>query len=99
MWANRFLACALAQKACREGLQRLLRANGKAAAGACRSEGGWDVRTTPLCNPGKNGSMRIVLDDWAMAPLNTTHSAEMLFEIFDDRYDRHSTLVAAQSTN
>ena len=37
----------------------------------------------------------IVLDDWGTATL-TDQQRRDLFEILEDRYDRHSTLIAAQ---
>lgn len=87
-----FLACALAQKACREGYSvyyartaRLLQ-----ELAAARAEGTYARRLTALAR-----TDLLVLDDWAMAPLNDAQRRD-LFEILDDRYDRHSTLVAAQ---
>lgn len=37
----------------------------------------------------------LVLDDWGVAPFTTEQRRDML-EILDERYGRHSTLVAAQ---
>jgi DNA replication protein DnaC len=37
----------------------------------------------------------LVLDDWGLAPLNTEQCRDLL-EIFEDRYDRRSTLVTSQ---
>jgi DNA replication protein DnaC len=36
-----------------------------------------------------------VLDDWGLAPI-TLNQARDLLEVIDDRYDRKSTLIAAQ---
>jgi len=87
-----YLACALANKACREGYSVLY------------------TRTTRLLQeiavarvdgfyPRKLASIEkfdlLVLDDWAMAPLNDQQRRDLL-EILDDRYDRRATLVAAQ---
>ena len=87
-----FLACALAQKACREGYSvyyartaRLLQ-----ELAAARADGTHARRLAALAR-----TDLLVLDDWAMAPLNDPQRRD-LFEILDDRYDRHSTLVAAQ---
>ena len=87
-----FLACALAQKACREGYTvyyartaRLLQ-----ELTAARADGTHARRLSALAR-----TDLLVLDDWAMAPLNDAQRRD-LFEILDDRYDRHSTLVAAQ---
>jgi len=87
-----FLACALAQKACREGYSvyyartvRLLQ-----DLAAARADGTYARRLAALAR-----TDLLVLDDWAMAPLDDAQRRD-LFEILDDRYDRHSTLVAAQ---
>jgi DNA replication protein DnaC len=87
-----FLACALAQKACREGYSvyyartaRLLQ-----ELATARADGTHARRLSTLAR-----TDLLVLDDWAMAPLNDAQRRD-LFEILDDRYDRHSTLVAAQ---
>lgn len=37
----------------------------------------------------------LVLDDWLLAPMNMAEARDIL-EIFDDRYDRKSTLVCTQ---
>lgn len=37
----------------------------------------------------------LILDDWLVAPLQDSHRRDLL-EIFDDRYDNHSTLIASQ---
>ncbi|MCP4204284.1 MAG: ATP-binding protein [bacterium] len=87
-----FLACALAQKACREGytvqylrLPRLLEelvlahADGrypKLMAGFARTE-------------------LLVLDDWGLAPLTDADRRELL-EILEDRHELRSTLVTSQ---
>jgi DNA replication protein DnaC len=87
-----FLACAFAQKACREGYSvyyartaRLLQ-----ELASARADGTYTKRLAALAR-----TDLLVLDDWAMAPLNDAQRRD-LFEVLDDRYDRHSTLVAAQ---
>jgi DNA replication protein DnaC len=87
-----FLACALAQKACREGhtarylriprlLQELAAAKG-------------DGRYPQLMNAYAKTHL-VVLDDWGMTCL-TDEQRRDLFEIIEDRYDRSSTLITSQ---
>ena len=87
-----YVACALAQKACREGysvlyarLTRLL-----PELGTARSDGSYGRRLSAL------GRVDLlVLDDWGLAPLTDEQRRDLL-EILDERYDRHSMLVASQ---
>jgi DNA replication protein DnaC len=87
-----FLACALAQKACREGytvqylrLSRLLEDLALAHA---------DGRYPKLMT-GLAGTNLLVLDDWGLAPLSDADRRELL-EILEDRHDLRSTLVTSQ---
>jgi DNA replication protein DnaC len=89
-----FLACALANKACREGwrvsyarMPRLM-----AELAIARADGSYARKLTALgrCD-------LIVLDDFGLAPM-TRENARDLLELLDDRYDRRSTLVASQLT-
>ena len=87
-----FLACALAQKACREGYTayytRTSRLLGELAL--ARLDGTYARRLTAL------GRVDLlVLDDWGLAPL-TDEQRRDLWELLDDRYDRHSNLVTSQ---
>jgi DNA replication protein DnaC len=87
-----FLASALAQKACRDGYSALyLR-----AAGLSRD----------LALARADGSLRhllarlgrvdvLVIDDWAMAPLNEVERRD-LWEICEDRYQTRSTVLTSQ---
>lgn len=87
-----YLACALAQKACREGFsvlyQRIPRMFQELAT--ARENGryprllGTYARTDLL-----------VLDDWGLAPFSDDQRRD-LFEILEDRYDLRSTLVTSQ---
>ena len=87
-----YLACALAHKACREGVgahysrvSRLLE-----ELRIARADGSYARRLATL------GRLDLlVLDDWGLAPL-TDEGRRDLLEILDDRYDRRSTLVASQ---
>jgi DNA replication protein DnaC len=87
-----YLACALAHKACREGAStryaRVTRLLEELAI--ARADGSYTRRLGTL------GRLDLlVLDDWGLAPL-TDEGRRDLLEILDDRYDRHSTLVASQ---
>jgi DNA replication protein DnaC len=87
-----FLACALAQKACRDGYSALYR---RATA---------LFRDLALARA--DGSLRqllirlsridvLVIDDWAMAPLSEPERRDF-WEICEDRYQMHSTLLTSQ---
>lgn len=87
-----YLACALAQKACREGCSvqyvRTSRLLGELAVG--HADGTYPRRLAALARLDL-----LVLDDWGLAPLTGDQRRDLL-ELLDDRYDRRSTLVAAQ---
>ena len=87
-----FLACALAQKACREGYSaryvRVGRLLGELAS--ARLEGLYFERLRAL-----SGIDLLVLDDWGVTPLSDESRRDLL-EILEDRYDRRSTLVTSQ---
>jgi len=87
-----FVACALAQKACRDGYSALYR---RAAA---------LFRDLALARA--DGSLRqllirlsridvLVIDDWAMAPLGEPERRDF-WEICEDRYQIRSTLLTSQ---
>lgn len=87
-----YLACALAQKACRENcsvhyarLSRLLQ-----ELGTARVDGSYPRRLTLLAR-----TDLLVLDDWGVTPLTHEQRRDLL-EILDDRYDTRSTLVTSQ---
>jgi DNA replication protein DnaC len=87
-----YLACALAQKACREGLSahyaRLTRLLDD--LDIARADGTYRRRLMALVR-----FDLLVLDDWGLAPLTDAGRRDLL-EVLDDRYDRHATLVASQ---
>jgi DNA replication protein DnaC len=87
-----YLACALAQKACREGCSvhyaRTTRLLGELSV--ARADGSYARRLASLAR-----TDLLVLDDWGIAPLTGEQRRDLL-EILDDRYDRKATLVAAQ---
>lgn len=87
-----FLASALAQKACRDGYSAFCL---RAAA-----------LSRELALIRADGSLRhflarlaridvLVIDDWAMAPLQEAERREV-WEIFDDRYQARSTILTSQ---
>jgi len=87
-----FLACALAQKACREGftalyhrLPRLLPELATAKA---------DGRYSKLL-AGLARADVLVLDDWCLHPLTDANRRDLL-EILEDRYGTRSTVVTSQ---
>jgi len=87
-----YLACALGHKACREGYRvlyfRVARLFQDLAI--AKADGRYDKLLRALAR-----SQLLVLDDWGMAPL-TDEQRRDLFEVMEDRYDRGSTLIAAQ---
>jgi DNA replication protein DnaC len=88
-----FLACAVANKICRDGASvayarapRLL-----AELAIARADGSHGRRLLALARV-----ELLVLDDWGLAPLTGEHSRDFL-EILDDRYDRRSTMIVSQT--
>jgi DNA replication protein DnaC len=87
-----YLACALGHKACREGYRvlyfRVSRLFQDLAI--AKADGRYDKLLRSLAR-----TSLLVLDDWGTAPL-TDEQRRDLFEVTEDRYDRGSTLIAAQ---
>jgi DNA replication protein DnaC len=87
-----YLACALANKACREGYkvayERVPRFFERLAV--ARADGSYARRLMAIARYDL-----LVLDDWGLAPM-TLDQARDLIEVLDDRYDRRSTVIAAQ---
>lgn len=87
-----WIACALANKACREGfsarylrLPRLLQ-----DLGIARADGRYPKVLAALAK-----TDLLVLDDWGLAPTSDEQRRDLL-EILDDRCERRSTLVTSQ---
>jgi DNA replication protein DnaC len=87
-----YLACALAQKACREGFSaayhrvpRLL-----AELATAKSDGRYAKVLAGVARVDV-----LVLDDWGLHALNDASRRDLL-EILEDRYGRRSTVVASQ---
>lgn len=87
-----FLACALAHKACREGLSAVYHRVPRLLAdlGMARADGRY-----PRLLAGLARTDLLVLDDWGLHPLNDPQRRDLL-EILEDRYGRRSTLVTSQ---
>ncbi|MBA2707042.1 MAG: ATP-binding protein [Gemmatimonadaceae bacterium] len=87
-----YLACAFAQKACREGYTVLYTRTNRLLQeiAIARADGTYNRRLAALARQDL-----LVMDDWGIAPLGDEQRRDLL-EILDDRYDRHSTLIAAQ---
>jgi DNA replication protein DnaC len=87
-----WIACALAQKSCREGfsarylrLPRLLQ-----QLGIARADGSYPKLLAEIARIDL-----LVLDDWGLTPLNDEQRRDLL-EILDDRFNARSTLVTSQ---
>lgn len=87
-----YLACALAQKACREGYTAHYVRTGQLLGELtlAHADGTYAKRLAALARLDL-----LVLDDWGLAPLTDPQRRDLL-EVLDDRYDRRSTLVASQ---
>lgn len=87
-----FLACALAQKACRDGftaayhrVPRLL-----AELAAAKADGRYPKLLASLARTDV-----LVFDDWCLHPLTDAYRRDLL-EVLEDRYGRRSTVVTSQ---
>lgn len=87
-----FIACALAQKACREGLSALYLRLPRLLGDLTIAKG--DGRYGKLLLRFSKIDL-IVLDDWGLAPMSAENRRDLL-EILDDRYERKSTLITSQ---
>jgi len=87
-----YLACALGQKACREGYRVFYWRYPRIFEdmSVARAEGRYLKLLASLAK-----FDLLILDDWASMPL-VDEQRRALFEILEDRYDRKSTLVSSQ---
>ncbi len=87
-----YLACALAQKACREGytVQYLRLSRLFEDLALAHGDGRY-----PKLMAGFARTDLLVLDDWGLAPLSDADRRELL-EILEDRHELRSTLVTSQ---
>jgi len=87
-----YLACALAQKACREGHSALYLRMPRLFQELAIAKG--DGRYPKLLASYAKTQL-LLLDDWGTACL-TDEQRRDLFEVIEDRYDRGSTLITSQ---
>ena len=87
-----YLACALAQKACREGYSALYLRVPRLFQELAIAKG--DGRYTKVLASYAKTQL-LLLDDWGTAGL-TEEQRRDLFEVIEDRYDRRSTLITSQ---
>ena len=87
-----FIACALAQKACREGHSAVYHRLPRLMNDLTIAKG--DGRYSKLLLSLSKIDL-IVLDDWGIAPLSADNRRDLL-EILDDRYERKSTVITSQ---
>ena len=84
------IACALAQKACRDGYSALYVRAPSLFRELARADGSLRHYLTHL-----NRIDVLVIDDWAMAPLSETERRDF-WEISEDRYQTRSFILASQ---
>jgi len=87
-----YIACALAQKACRHGLNALYLRLPRLFGDLTIAKG--DGRYGKLLVRYSRMDV-MVLDDWGVAPMSAENRRDLL-EILDDRYERKSTLITSQ---
>ncbi len=87
-----YLACALAQKACREGYTSLYLRLPRLFGDLTIAKG--DGRYSKLLTRYSKVDL-IILDDWGISPMNGENRRDLL-EILDDRYEKKSTLITSQ---
>ncbi len=87
-----FLACALAQKACREGFRTLYLRSPQFfyQIALARADGSYGNLMKRLSK-----THLIVLDDFGLAPLTDTERRDLL-EVIEDRHGTSSTLITSQ---
>lgn len=87
-----YVACALAQQACRKGHRAIYRRASRlfAELALARADGTY---TRLLAKIAKADVL--VLDDWAMTPITDAERRDLL-EILEDRYASRSTIVTSQ---
>jgi DNA replication protein DnaC len=87
-----YLACALAQKACRQGYSALYLRLPKLFADLGLAKG--DDRYAKLLSTLAKTNL-LVLDDWGLSKLNKEQQRDFL-EIIEDRYELQSTVMTSQ---
>ncbi len=87
-----YIACALAQKACREGFTTLYLRLPRLFGDLTIAKG--DGRYSRLLTRYSKVDL-IILDDWGITPMTGENRRDLL-EILDDRYEKKSTLITSQ---
>jgi DNA replication protein DnaC len=87
-----WLACALGNKACRDGLSVLYKRASRLFADLAQARG--EGRLSRLMTTLERTNL-IILDDWGPEPLTAEQRRDLL-EIVDDRYDKGSLLITSQ---
>ncbi len=87
-----YLACALAQQACRKGHRAIYRRASRlfAELALARADGSYPRTLARFARADV-----LVLDDWAMAPVTDAERRDLL-EVLEDRYGARSTIVTSQ---
>lgn len=87
-----YLACALAQQACRKGHRAIYRRASRlfAELALARADGTYPRTLARIARADV-----LVLDDWAMAPVTDAERRDLL-EVLEDRYGARSTIVTSQ---
>jgi DNA replication protein DnaC len=87
-----YVACALAQQACRKGYRAIYRRAPRLfqELALARADGTYARLLARLAR-----TDILIIDDWALSPL-TTEQRNDIFEILEDRYGGRSTIFASQ---
>ena len=87
-----YLACALAQQACRKGYRAIYRRASRlfSELALARADGSYPRLLAKIARADV-----LVLDDWAIAPITDTERRDLL-EVLEDRYGTRSTIVTSQ---
>lgn len=87
-----WLACALGNKACRDGFSVIYKRASRFFADLAQARG--EGRLSRLMTTLERTNL-IILDDWGPEPLTADQRRDLL-EIVDDRYDKGSLLITSQ---
>jgi DNA replication protein DnaC len=87
-----YVACALAQQACRKGYRALYRRASRLfeELGLARADGSYSSLLGKLARVDV-----LLLDDWALTPVRDPERSDLL-EILEDRYGSRSTIITSQ---
>jgi DNA replication protein DnaC len=87
-----YIACALAQQACRKGHRSIYRRASRLfdELTVARADGSYMRLLTKLARADV-----LIIDDWAMTPIKDQERRDLL-EVLEDRYDGRSTIMTSQ---